>query len=85
MSVYLLSFAASFAFIFLRSWQQQNVTHQKYWWILPTSMLMAATEFMVIATIIKTGYGWAVLAIGLGSGLGATLATYIHHNYVAKK
>lgn len=84
-TTYLLAFLASFVFVFLKSWQQQNVTHRKYWWILPTSMFMAATEVLVIATVVKTGYGLTVIAIGLGAGLGAMLATYIHATYLGKK
>ena len=74
-----LIFCSSFIFIFLKSWQQQNVTRQQYKWIIPTSMAMAFVELYVIATAAKNGWDFLlVLAIGLGSGLGSLTATLIH-------
>lgn len=77
-----LVFLTSFAFIFLKSWQQLNVVRRMYWWILPTSMLMAVCEVYVIATVAKFGWGWLVMWVGLGGGLGSTAATWLHHRYI---
>ena len=81
---YLLAFGASFCFVFLKSAQQQNVTHKKYWWILPTSLLMATCEVAVISMVAKNGWGWLILAVGIGAGLGAMLATYLHSKFLQK-
>lgn len=81
---YFLAFAASFAFIFLRAFQQRNVAFDNYVWIVPTSLLMASTEFVVVANIAQSqGYNVAlVLTIGSGSGLGALCAALLHKRYV---
>lgn len=80
----ILAFAAAFIFIFLKAFQQLNVVHKQYLYVLPTSMLMAACEVYVIATTARNGYGWIVLAIGLGSGLGAMASMWTHAK-VSKK
>lgn len=80
----LMAFIASFCFVFLKAWQQQNVTHKQYWWILPTSLLMATCEVYVIATVAKNGWGWLVIAVGSGAGFGAMLATYLHTRFLQK-
>jgi hypothetical protein len=81
-SSYALAFSASFCFIALRSWQQLNVVRRAYWWILPTSFCMAACEVFVIANVAQFGFGWLVLWVGLGGGLGSLSATFAHHRWV---
>lgn len=76
---YTAVFFVSFAYVALRSWQQLNVVHRKYWWIVPTSLLMATADVFIIANIAQTGWGWIALAYGLGGGLGSIGATYLHH------
>jgi NAD/NADP transhydrogenase beta subunit len=83
--IYAVAFAASFIFIALKSWQQLNVVRQAYAWILPTSMCMALCEVYVVAQVASQGFGWIVIAIGLGGGLGSTTATYVHFNYLKGK
>lgn len=75
---YFLAFVASFAFIFLRAWQQLNVVHSKYVLVLPTSFLMAACEVYVIANVALFGWGWLVFWVGLGGGLGSMLSMWLH-------
>lgn len=81
---YAIAFAAAFIFIFLKAFQQLNVMHKQYLLVLPTSMLMAACEVYVIATTARNGYGWIVLAIGLGSGLGAMASMWTHSRMIKK-
>lgn len=81
---YLAAFAAAFIFVGLRSFQQLNVVHKKYWWILPTSYLMATVEVFLVASMAKTGWGWIVLFIGTGAGLGSITATYMHERFLSK-
>jgi ABC-type uncharacterized transport system permease subunit len=80
---YILAFFASFFFIFTKSFQQLNVVHKEYWWIVPTSMTMALCEVYVIANVAQFGWGWLVFWIGLGSGLGSLAATYFHTSIMA--
>lgn len=81
---YGLAFVAAFVFIFLKAFQQLNVVHKQYFLVLPTSMLMAVCEVYVIATTAKNGWGWIVLAIGLGSGLGAMASMWVHERVTKK-
>lgn len=81
----LTTFAASFTFIFLRAFQQRNVAFDNYMAILPTSLLMAATEVVVIANIATMGWHIPlVLAVGLGSGTGALTAAIVHKKVFGK-
>jgi hypothetical protein len=85
MSVYTLAFCTSFIFIGLKSWQQLNVVHKKFWWIVPTSMSMAICEVFIIASAAKNGWGWIVLPIGLGGGLGSLSSTWLHYKFLEKE
>ena len=76
-------FIASFFFIALRAFQQRNVIHDNFLWVVPTSILMAATEAIVFVNIAKQGWQLPlVLAVGVGSGLGCVTAMYIHKRVV---
>jgi hypothetical protein len=81
---FLAAFAAAFIFVFLKSWQQQNVVYQKYLWILPTSMAMAFCEGFVVWQLATAFKIILVVIIGFGSGLGCLLATYLHHKFLAQ-
>lgn len=85
MTAYALAFLASFTFVFLKAWQQLNVVYKKYWWILPTSIAMATCEVYVVVNMAKNGWGWIVLAVGGGAGLGAMLATWLHDKLTKEK
>lgn len=84
MHPYVLAFGAAFVFIFLKAFQQLNVVHKQYLLVLPTSMFMAVCEVYVIATTAKNGWGWLVLWVGLGSGLGAMASMWIHGRMTKK-
>lgn len=75
---YTLAFVSSFLFVALKAAQQLNVVHKQYMWVLPTSMLMATCEVYVIAQAAVNGWGWIVLFIGAGSGLGAMVSMWLH-------
>lgn len=78
MIAYGVAFIASFAFVFLKAAQQLNVVHHKVWWVMPTSFAMAVCEVAVVANMAKFGWGWIVLPIGFGSGLGCIVAMNFH-------
>jgi hypothetical protein len=76
---HLYAFFAALAYVFLRSAQQLNVAHEKYWWIMPTSIIMGVFDVYIVAQIAKQGYSWQlVLMLGIGSGIGAMVATKLH-------
>lgn len=80
--LYVLAFASSFVFVFLKALQQLNVAHGNYPWVLPTSMCMAACEGYTVVALAKQGWGWIVLPIGIGAGLGAMLAMSFHKKFI---
>lgn len=84
--VFLGQFVATFAFIFLRAFQQRNVAFDHYWWIIPTSFLMAITEVFVISNIATIGWDFAlVFAMGAGGGTGSLAAALVHKRFLTKK
>ena len=79
---YALAFITSYIYVGLKSLQQLNVVHQKYLWILPVSMMMAVCEVYVVASVAKNGWGWIVLSVGAGGGIGSITATWLHAKYL---
>lgn len=83
---YILTFAASFVFIFLKAFQQRSVAFDNYMWVLPTSISMSAIEVYVVANIVQIG-GWhlpLVLVIGFGGGTGCLAAMLFHKRFVKR-
>lgn len=72
-----LIFTATFCFIALKAFQQLNVVHNNRWFVLPTSVLMACFEVIVIYKVAHEGYA-AILPMGLGGGFGCLAAMEIH-------
>jgi len=64
----------SCAYIFLKAFQQKNVIHDKYHWMIPISILMGFSEVFVIVTIIDHVTMFTGFAIGLGGGIGCIIA-----------
>ncbi len=78
-SYFAAAFAASFCYVGLKAFQQLNVVHGQYLWVIPISIGMAACEVYVVASVVKTGWDLPmVLLIGLGSGLGCIASMYTH-------
>lgn len=78
------AFVASFAFIFLKAFQQLNVVYHKLWLVMPTSLAMAVCEVYVVHQIAVVGWGWIILPIGIGSGAGS-LSAMLLHSYIRGK
>jgi len=83
-------FAVNFAFIFVKAFQQRNVTWLKYWPVLPTSFSMAVTQVYIWRAVsLRTNEGdsffemWPIiLALSLAGWLGSISAMYLHHRYL---
>ena len=83
---FLATFAANFAFIFLKAFQQRNVVHDNYGWVVMTSNAMALFEVYVVAMVAKEGFTlWLVFALGLGGGTGCLAAMLLHKRFVLRK
>lgn len=75
--IYLLAFLVSMLYVALRSFQQLNVVHSKYWWVPVVSMLMAFADYWMINAIVTSTPTIAV-AIGLGGSVGACISMALH-------
>lgn len=82
---FVAQFLATLVFVFLKAFQQRNVSFDNFGWVMPTSFLMAGCEVFVIANVAQTGFEIAiVLASGLGGGIGAVLGAKFHKKYVKR-
>jgi len=68
---------ATFALVFLRALQSQNVIHGNYIAAAITPYSLAVAEVASIMWVVQTGWD-AIPWVGTGGMLGATLAMYIH-------
>jgi hypothetical protein len=75
---WLATFGASFVFVGLKATQQLHVTSGQYLRVIPTSLAMACTEVFIVASVARNGWGWMVLPVGLGAGLGCCAAMWLH-------
>lgn len=77
--------AASYAFVFLKAFQQRNVVFNNYLAVMPISFLMAMAEVYVIGTVALRGWEWGIVAAnGIGAGLGCITAMVTHHHIFIK-
>lgn len=77
---------ANFGFIFLKAFQQLNVTKGHYWWVMPTSFTMAIAEVYVVFNVAQNGFTLStVLSCGLGGGLGCLCSMFVHNKLVERK
>lgn len=77
-STYCAAFGATYISIALRAFQQLNVIHDNRMWVIPASVGMAACEVLTVALMVKEGWGWIVLWIGFGGGLGTLTSMWLH-------
>ncbi|QDP59278.1 MAG: hypothetical protein Tp136SUR676911_17 [Prokaryotic dsDNA virus sp.] len=78
MIAYIVAFAVSFVYIYLKAWQQINVMHERYSWVMPVSFAMAICEVSVIGLVVAKSF-WMFVPIGLGGGLGCMLSMKRNH------
>ena len=85
--------AAQLMFVFFKAFQQRNVAFLHYWWILPVSFCMSATEVLVLALVAVRAVDadnllellpFAV-SLGVGGGIGAIGAMWAHHKYLGER
>mgnify|MGYP001563697929 CR=1 FL=1 len=75
---YLIAFCLTFGSIGFKVFQQKNVIYDKWWWVPPTSMFIQVCDVAIIVLVIQEGLSLAAVT-GLGAGLGALLAMWIHN------
>lgn len=72
---------ATFALVFLRAIQQQNVIHRQYALAAITPFAIACAEVATVLWVVDTGWP-AVPWVGAGGALGVTLAMWTHNKYL---
>lgn len=75
---FVLCFIASLIFVFMKAVQQLNVQHTLYQWVMPCSIGMGVTEVAILLLIVKADTLAIGVTNGLGSGLGAMAAMWLH-------
>jgi len=68
---------ATFALVFGRAIQQQNVIHGLYWLAVVTSYGIAVAEVAVVLLVVSSGWP-AVPWVGTGGALGVVSAMRLH-------
>lgn len=82
MELFLISAAATFLYVGLRSFQQLNVTGGHYWRVFPTSLAMGVGDVVLVLLIVKTDTLWIGVTNGVAGGLGCYLAMYLNSKYL---
>jgi hypothetical protein len=78
--------AANFLNVFIRAFQQRNVAHLHYRWVMPTSAMFALGDMVVIASVAALGPSlWMWLSLALGGGLGCLASMKLHETLVKHK
>lgn len=72
---------ATFALVFLRAIQQQNVIHGQYVLAAITPFAIAVAEVATVLWVVHTG--WAAIPwVGTGGALGVTSAMWVHKRHL---
>lgn len=74
---------ATFALVFLRAIQQQNVIHGHYLMAALTPYGLAVAEVASVLWVVQTGWS-SVPWVGTGGALGVVSAMAVHRRFVRK-
>ncbi len=74
---------ATFALVFLRAIQQQNVIHGHYVMAALTPYALAVAEVASVLWVVSTGWA-AVPWVGTGGALGVVSAMVVHRRYFGR-
>lgn len=76
-NVFLLSAFVTFAYVFLRAFQQLNVVHGHYWRVPLTSIAMGVGDVLLVVFIVKADSILIGVTNGIGGAAGCVLAMWI--------
>ena len=85
MSAFMTSALATFAYVFLRSFQQLNVVHGRYWAVFPVSILMGLGDATIMLLIVKADTVWIGASNGVAGGCGAMIGMWLHRRLGKRK
>lgn len=81
---YLAAFLVAMVYVGLRATQQRHVQHAEYARMPLVSLLMGYCDVFLVASVVSlfdkdvVTLFYLATAMGLGSGLGSMLGTYLH-------
>lgn len=75
-----IQFFVSFAYVFMKGFQHQNVIGGNYKSAFWLCYLMAAMEVITVSLIVSQGW-WSAIIIGTGASLGIVASMYIYRRY----
>jgi hypothetical protein len=78
---YIIAFAVSFVYIYLKAWQQINVIKHNIKMVPIVAMMMGLCEVLTIGLVVNES--WLMfIPIGLGGGIGCVLSMLVNNNQV---
>ena len=80
--IYAATLLATFALVFLRAIQQQNVIHGQYVAAAITPYVMAVAEVASVLFVVQVGWS-SIPFVGTGGALGVVSAMYLHRKWLA--
>ena len=78
MNTFIGSAILTCVYVGLRSLQQLNVVHAKYWRVLPTSLAMGVGDVALIYLMVRADTLWIGVWNGVGGAIGCLAAIYLH-------
>ena len=78
MSTFFGSAVLTCLYVGLRSFQQLNVIHAKYWRVFPTSLAMGVGDVALIYLMVRADTLWIGVWNGVGGAIGCLAAIYLH-------
>jgi len=81
MTLFLLSALVTFAYVFMRAFQQLNVVGGHYWRVPLFSVAMGVGDVLLVMFIVKADSLWLGVVNGIGGGLGCVFAMYINSKW----
>ena len=82
--IYLTAFLVPLVYVFLRVFQQKNITQDQELLMIITSYGITAGELLTVTLIVTKG--WDIyLPLGTGGAVGCILAARFHKKFFSKK
>lgn len=74
--VFILALSAGMSFSALTTFQQINFLYDRYWYVVPTSISIAASQGCLIVLFVQQGFFIVTVGAGVGMSLGVFGAMY---------
>ena len=84
--IYMAIGGTTLIYVFLRAFQQKNVMHNQYLWMIPVSYGMGMCDVYIIHSVASSENPLYLVALAMGTGgaVGAIAATFFHSKITGK-